>query len=245
MHTSVVETEGLELSDDRELLSPPWLSPVYQCAKVVTAWGFLPHADLEVEVDGATVVVEPVGFPEPVGATLELPASLVAGQVIRVRQLHTGRTSDWSSPVTVLDHTIQYPAGPPRPGLAPTPLHRCGSRTGVDNLLGGGNVWITADGAEVGRVDGCASPMQGVNVEPSYELGQHIRAHFELCGDQSAPSVEHVTQSAPSPLPTPAFDPFFEGQQQLRLSGIANGAKVSVVRSGPPSARSGAGEGHC
>src|SRR6185436_18226675 len=112
------------------------------------------------------------------------------------------------------DHTADFPAGPPRPQVFPTPLYECGSRTGVDNLLGGGNVWITADGVEVGRVDGCAA-RQGVSVNPDFGLGQRVRAWFELCGDPSPPSIEHVTQVGPSPLPAPGFDPIYDGGDQL------------------------------
>jgi hypothetical protein len=74
------------------------------------------------------------------------------------------------------------PAGPPRPEFFPLSLLDCGSRTGVGNLAGG-NVWITATGAEVGRRDGCANP-QGLN--PSYSTGQHVRGWFELCGDRAS-----------------------------------------------------------
>jgi len=232
---TVVELEGLELRDDRELLSPPWLAePLYQCATAVTVHGFVPHADIDVDIDGTVVVSAAVDFPEPVGATLTLPP-LVAGQVVRARQHHSGLTSEWSPPVPVRDHTAEYPAGPPRPQVNPAPVLVCGSRTGVGNLLGGGNVWITADGVEVGRVDGCATPQQGVNVDPSYGgPGQRVRAHFELCGDPSAPSLEHLTQPGPVPLPTPGFDPVYEGGEQLRVTGVANGAQVSITRDGTP-----------
>lgn len=173
MDEQVVERRGLDLKDDPELLSPPWLGePLYQCATAVTVFGFLPHADIDVEVDGSVVVSATVGFSEPIGATLALPAALVAGQNVPVRQRLGALASSWSPAVVVRDHTVDYPAGPPRPQIDPAPVLRCGSRTGVANLLGGGNVWITADGAEVGRVDGCGAPRQGVNINPIYGLGK-------------------------------------------------------------------------
>lgn len=233
MDNTVVERKRLKLDDDRKLLSPPWLAePLYQCATAVTVFGFVAHADIEVEVDGAVAVAATVGFPEPVGATLGPVAPLVAGQQARVRQHSGGLTSAWSALVEVRDHTAEYPAGPPRPQIDPAPVYKCGSRTGVANLLGGGNVWITADGVEVGRVDGCATPRQGVNVNPDYDLDQRVRAWFELCGDPSPPSVEHITQMGPAPLPAPGFDPMYEGGEQLRVNGVANGARVSLSRNG-------------
>lgn len=233
MDEDVVDVERLDLKDDPELLSPPWLGePLYQCATAVTVWGFVPHATVEVELDGVVVLSAGVGFPQPVGATLALPAPLVAGQQARVRQDSAGVTSDWSPIVEVGDHTKDYPAGPPRPQVNPAPVLTCGSRTGVANLLGGANVWITADGAEVGRVDGCAAPQQGVNVNPFYTLGQRVRAHTELCGDPAAPSLEHLVQPGPSPLPLPGFEPVYAGGEQLVVTNIANGARVTVSRGG-------------
>ncbi|MFC8191236.1 hypothetical protein ACFUMH_06170 [Cellulomonas sp. NPDC057328] len=230
MDASVVELERLDLRDDRELLSPPWLAgPLYRCATAVTVWGFLPHAVLDVEVDGAVVVAgHAAGFPEPQGERVPVPA-LEDGQEVRVRQHADGRTSDWSPALRVRDHTVDFPAGPPRPQVNPAPVWRCGSRTGVGNLLGGANVWITADGTEVGRVDGC-SPQQGVDVNPFYAEDQKVRAHTELCGDPASPSVELTATARPGPLPAPAFDPVHDGAEQIRVTGVVNGARVTVLR---------------
>jgi hypothetical protein len=76
--------------------------------------------------------------------------------------------------------------------IDPAPVYKCGSRTGVANLLIGCNVWITADGMEVGRVDG-AVQHQGVKVTPDYGLGQQVRAWASMCDDPSPPSVLQVT----------------------------------------------------
>ncbi|WP_280310840.1 hypothetical protein [Nocardia abscessus] len=235
MDDKAVNLDRLDLKDDQGLLSPPWIAePLYQCGTAVTVFGFVPHAEIDIELDGVVAVSVTGGFPEPVGETAVLPAPLVAGQSVRVRQRFAGATSAWSGPATVRDHSVDYPAGPPRPQINPSPVLHCGSRTGVANLVGGGTVWITAEGTEVGRVDGCATPQQGVNVNPFYGPGQKVRAHFELCGDQSPASVEHTVQPGPSPLPTPGFDPVYEGGEQIRITNIANGARVSVIRSGAP-----------
>lgn len=231
MDAKEVPRKRLRLKDKRTLLSPPWLAKPYQCATAVTVYGFVPHAEIDIEVAGAIVVSQAVDFPEPQGATLALPAPLVAGETVRARQRKGGAQSAWSPAVVVADHTAEYPAGPPRPEINPAPVFKCGSRTGVSNLLAGGNVWITADGGEVGRADGCA-PHQGVNVNPDYGLGQKVRAWFELCKDPSPPSVEHVTQPPPAPLPAPGFDPIYEGGEQLRITNIVNGARVTLYRNG-------------
>ncbi|CAN5553614.1 hypothetical protein BH24GEM3_BH24GEM3_10960 [soil metagenome] len=227
-----VPRREVNLEENRGLISPPILAePLYQCATAVTVLGFIPHAEIEIEVDGTIVLTRTAGFPEPQGETFKLPAPLVAGQVVRARQRHDGAQSDWSTPVTVHDHTADYPAGPPRPQVNPAPVHECGSRTGVSNLLIGCNVWISADGAEVGRVNGAAEH-QGVNVNPDYSLGQRVRAWAELCGDPSPPSELHIAQPPPLPLATPTIADVYEGGERIRIVGLANGARFTVMRGG-------------
>jgi hypothetical protein len=227
-----VERDRLDLRDDPAVLSPPWLDPAWQCGVVVVVHGFLPDAALDVEVAGAVVVGGfPGGFPVPDGAVVPLPAALITGQVIRVRQAFGGVTSPWSAPVTVRDHTIEYPAGPPRPVIDPAPVYQCGVRTGVGNLLVGCDVWIEADGVEVGRKSG-ASAQQGVNVAPPYGLGQSVVARASLCKDQSPASAVQVTQSPPAPMPTPGFLPVYEGGRQVTITDVVNGAVLTLSRNG-------------
>lgn len=224
--------ERKDFREDPNFLSPPVVvEPLYQCAIAVTVISYVPDAKIEVEVDGVSVNTVPGGYPWPNGVTVPLPNPLVAGQVVRARQITPNAQSDWSPAVTVRDHTQDYPAGPPRPEINPAPVYACGVRTGVSNLLTGGNVWITADGVEVGRVDGC-SQHQGVNVSPAYSLGQKVRAWFELCRDPSPPSIEYTAQTAPNPLPVLTFDPIYEGGQQVTIRNVVNGAKVTLYRNG-------------
>ena len=126
MDEKEIPREQLKLREKPDLLSPPYLDQPYQCATAVTVHGFLPHATIEVEVAGAVVISQPVEFPLPVGATIGLPAPLVAGQIVRARQQLGAGQSDWSAPVATLDHTSEYPAGPPRPVINPAPVFKCG-----------------------------------------------------------------------------------------------------------------------
>jgi dienelactone hydrolase len=231
MDAQEIERDRLNLKENPELLSPPYFDTPYQCASAVTVHGFVPHATIEIEVAGAIVTHETVGFPEPVGATLHLPAPLVAGQTVRARQKKGTASSDWSASITALDHTKEFPAGPPRPVINPAPVHECGVRTGVGNLLSGENVKITADGVEAGAASGC-NPQQGVNVHPAYGAHQHVRAWAEMCNDPSPPSEEKITQPPPAPLPAPGFDPITEGGEQLVINNIVNGARVTLLRGG-------------
>jgi hypothetical protein len=227
-----VPTNRLKLEEKR-YLSPPLVGePLYQCANAVVVYGFDVGATLDVERNGAIVLAGvPGGFSQPQGALLTLPAQLQAGDVIRARQKASGVTSGWSPTVTVRDHTEDYPDGPPRPQIDPAPVYQCGSRTGVNNLLTGCDVWITADAVEVGKVIG-AAPHQGVNVTPDYGLGQEVRAWAEMCKDPSPPSIAYDTTAPPNPLPTPAIDPVYEGTQQIRITNLVNGARFELSLNG-------------
>jgi len=219
------------VDDNPKLLSPPIVDePLYQCGTAVQVLGGLAGAMVEVQVNGAPAGSGLVHALLPYGITVVVPP-LVVNDVVRARQTTSSAQSAWSQVVTVRDHTQDYPAGPPRPEIFPLPLYQCGVRTGVGNLLIGGNVWVTANGAEVGRINGCGNP-QGVNVAPPFGLAQKVRAWFELCRDPSPPSVEQTTSVPPAPLPVPVVAPQYAGGDQLEISNIANGAKVTVRRSG-------------
>ena len=227
-----VPREKLDLRDDPKVLSPPLLDPLWACGTAVVVRGFIAEATLDIEVDGAIVVPgTPGGFPNPNGALISLPSALTAGQVVRARQTSGGVTSDWSPPRTAADHTVEYPAGPPRPQINPAPVYKCGRRTGVGNLLVGSDVWIEADAVEVGRVKGAAS-QQGVNVSPSYGLGQKVIAWTSLCKDVGPPSAEQISQPGPSPMPTPGWLPVYAGGQQATITNVVNGATLTVSRNG-------------
>ena len=227
-----VPTERLKLKDKR-LLSPPIVgAPLYQCATAVVVYGFVVNAQLDLQINGVTLLAGvPGGFPQPQGALLGLSAPLVTGDVVRARQKLGGLTSGWSAPVTARDHTVDFPDGPPRPEIDPAPVYRCGARTGVSNLLTGCDVWITANGAQVGQVQG-AAPHQGINVTPDYGLGQTVRAWASLCKDPSPPSLAWVTVVPPNPLPVPGIDPVYEGAQQIRITNLVNGARFELSRNG-------------
>jgi hypothetical protein len=221
-----------KVDDDPALLSPPVVvEPLYGCATAVMVVGGVSGAKIEVEVNGAAAGSGQVDAVLPYGITIPVP-KLNPNDQVRARQTTATAQSGWSQPpVVVRDHTQDYPAGPPRPEIFPTPLHRCGVRTGVDNLLIGGNVWVTDNGTEVGRVNGCGTP-QGVNIAPPFGLADKVRAWFELCGDPSSPSIEQITTTQPAPLPVPMIATQYAGGNQLDISNIANGAKITVMRGG-------------
>ena len=236
MDETVVHVERLDLKPDRELLSPPWLAePLYQCATAVTVLGLRRaregrgRARRHGRRRGHRRLPGARGRDAAAADPARRRAEGARAPGVGRDRRATGRPS-WRCATT----RSTTPPGPPRPQINPAPPLTCGARTGVNNLLGGANVWITADGTEVGRVNGCATPQQGVNINPFYTFGQKVRAWTELCGDKAPPSIEHTVQPGPSPLPVPGFDPIYAGGEQLRITGIANGARVSVSRGATP-----------
>ena len=242
-----IPRDKLDLRDDPGVLSAPIVDPAWQCSSVVAVHGYVPEAKLDLELDGVVVITgAPGGFPLPDGAVLTLAAPLTAGQVMRARQKFGGATSPWSAVVTVGDHTIDFPQGRRGRRSIPAPVYACGVRTGVGNLLVGSNVWITADGIEVGRKDGAAS-QQGVNVAPPY-LPRTVGPGVVVALQGSEPTLGHadcavVAQSPPrAGIPArirrrPAADDHQRGQRRAHHAEPQRHRAVHVSVVGLPAHR--------
>lgn len=225
-----VPIKELDLPDRRDFLSPPIVvGPLYQCAPNVAVRGFIIHAEIDVRVDGVIVLTREGLNPD--GQQFSLPDRLQANQAVDARQRYDGAESDWSNVETAKDHTIEFPAGPPRPEINPPPLYECGAATAVSNLLNGCKVWLTADGADVGGQDG-AGAWQSVHVNPDFGLGQDVIAFASLCDDASPPSRTEVTQTGPQPLSTPGFGDDYDGGERIAVTNLAHGARFTVWRDG-------------
>jgi hypothetical protein len=229
----VVPHKGLDLEEPKGVISPPYLvEPIYACSELVVVRGFIPHAEVEVSVDGSPVAtVVDAGLGMPSGTVVGLPAELKVGQVVTARQRFAGAQSDPSPSVTVRDHKVDYPTGLPQPKLNPTPLYECGVATAISNVLTGSTVWVTADGTEVARLD-AGGTWIGTRVKPAFSLGQEVRAFASLCADQSPSSASVTTQARPSSLPTPTLDPVIHGAELIVVRSLVNGAQFHVWRDG-------------
>jgi hypothetical protein len=229
----VVPRDDVKLEEPKDVLSPPYLvEPVYACAKLVVVRGFVPHAELEVSVDGSPVTtVADAGMGVPGGAVVALPTELQVGEVVTALQRFGGAESGSSPSVTVSDYRLDYPAGVPQPKVDPPPLHECGVATAISNVLTGSEVWVTADGNEVARLD-AGGTWIATYVNPAFSVGQEVRAFASLCGDESPPSASVTTQPRPSSLPTPVIDPVIDGAELIVVRSLVNGARFHVWRDG-------------
>jgi hypothetical protein len=98
-------------------------------------------------------------------------------------------------------------------------------------LLVGCDVWIEADGIEVGRLSGAKSH-QGVNVAPAYGLGQRVVAWASLRRATSPPCAPEISLAPPVPLPAPGFLPVYAGSRQATITNVVNGARLTLSRNG-------------
>lgn len=232
-----IPRDKAHIEDNPNIISPPIITqPLYGCAKSVNITGYIPDATLDLEVDGVVVVANfPGNSPTPSGALIKLPVPFKTNQLppqkVRARQHFGGAVSNWTDIATVRDHTVDYPAGLPRPELFPLPLNKCGVRTGVNNLIVGCDVEILVEGNPDGSVQGANNP-QGVNLINPYVDTQHVRARATLCGDPSPLAAEQVVQVAPLPLAAPTFATFVQGGSDLVIQGLADGAHFELKRNG-------------
>lgn len=233
--------ERLDLERNHELISQPTLTtPIVACQERVHLRAFLPHADLEVRIrdDGGSIidtVSDTGGWPEPDGALVEVGFPLEEGQTVEARQLHDGRVSDWTAPVRVVSVEVAFPLGLPRPVITPDPTLDCGVRVGVGNL--GIDFEVTIVNSKHGDVGGgryYRDDVCGFNVSPVNDVDDVVTARASFCGESTEVSAAVTTQPAPSPLPTPAIEGAIPGAEQIRISSIANGARLRVVVNGAP-----------
>ena len=131
---------------------------------------------------------------------------------------------------SVLDHTVEFPAGPPRPEILPTPLYnavceRASATCSSDATCASRRTVLPREASR-------SEQSTGVNVNPAFNTGQKVRAFAELCGDPSPPSLEHEVQPPPLPLPAPGFDPIYEGATDIVVNTITNGARFTLSRNG-------------
>ena len=243
LSASEIPREGQTLLEG-QLLSPPiFVEPLYACGAGVYLRGFVPGAVIRISVNGNALPDFQGSFPEPGGQFFKLPDPLAATDVIEATQSFDGVTSDPAS-ATVRDHLEDYPAGPPRPRLW-EPLHVCGARTAVDNVLTGSRVWIKAAKPsevfqEIGRKSN-STAIADISVRP-YEEDQRVIAWSRICNDESPPSAEiepdYFAGDPPGPppggpLPPPNFGDHFEGGHQVLIDGFVHGARITVTRFAP------------
>lgn len=212
--------------DDREVVSPPLIGPLYACVDVVEVRGAIYGAEVVVTVNGSdeglatATSSESLQFKVP---TLSEGDQVVASQTI-------GGVTAVSDVVTVISHLEEYPSGLPAPEIDPTLVHQCGRVIAVRHAHGA-TVSVTVNG---GSPQEWALGGDWTNVRPGkspFDFGDAFRAQQQICDDRSEPSREVNAVAEPSPLPVPALapSPALEGQPYIGVENLPNGAQTEVT----------------
>jgi len=225
------DTRGkTELVDDPGVVSPVGLEPAWRCGKAVAITGHIPFARIDIERDGVVWVSNVRTEPSGARALIELPERLGAGQRLRARQRFGDAVSAWSAAQVVRDSREDYPAGLPQPRISPGPVYRCGAMSGVENILTGSEMVISANGNVVGRQPYADSPT-ATRISPQYEIGQEVIAWATLC-DEQVMSRDYFPEPPPATLPQIEFYPVHEGARTVSMRNILPGARVRLSRNG-------------
>jgi hypothetical protein len=215
-----------DVKDNPQVVSPPLLiGPLYACAEAVEVGGGVYGAKLTVSINGKPVPA--VTVTRPSQTIVPVPA-LVAGQVVTAVQEVDGVPSA-PSKVTVIDHSVAYPAGLPVPVIDPQVIHECGRTIAVRHVRGAKVTVFTNGADDVTYVTGDDWTNLPPKIRP-FILNHKYTAQQSLCTDKSSTSVAESAVTAPSPMPVAVIDPVppIDGQQVVNLSNLANGALTTV-----------------
>ncbi len=215
--------------DDREVVSPPLIGPLYACAESVEVRGAIHDAEVVLTINGSDLPPVIADSSE----SLQFAVSpLVEGDLVSARQTKDGQTE--SSPILeVISHLVDYPDGLPAPEIDPSLVHQCGHVIAVRHVEGA-IVEVSVNG---GNEIKFTSGGDWTNVRPGkspFDLNDTFIAKQFMCEDESNPSGSTNAVAAPSPMPTPVLNPNppIADQPYLALNSLANGALTLVDESG-------------
>lgn len=234
-HGPVTQTGGgtepaRERQNDPDVVSPPLLhGPALTCGTALRVSGFVPGARIRIREGGSNVIGERIGV-DPAGEMVSLDVPLETGWRITATQEIDGTESAPSNELEVIDHTMHYPDGLPRPKLDHIPLYRCGIATVVGDLPQGGSVSVLSDALpdRIGGHNGVGSS-QSVGIHPPFELGHGITAVSSICEDESDPSLPpRIVQPEPGTLPAPDVPELYEDGTIIVVGKLTNGSRVTI-----------------
>src|SRR4029450_9622937 len=129
-----VVVPNVAFPDNPTFVSPPIvIDPLYQCATRVSVRGAELDAKLSLYINDA--LVNTLIARNPRQEEFNVPA-LVAGDVVTATQEVNSALSVQSAPVTVRDHTVDFPRGLPAPEIDPTLIHECATTIAARHVPG-------------------------------------------------------------------------------------------------------------
>lgn len=206
--------------------APIVIDPLYQCATRVAVRGGILDAKMELFLNGASVATRVVRSPSQEVFTVP---SLVAGDQVTAIQVLGGASSPLSAPVTVRDHTVDFPGGLPAPEIDPTLIHECGDIIAVRHVPGA-RLTVFSNGGSP-RTGYTSSGWTAIRPgKRPFDVGDAFTAEIELCGDVSPLSGKELAVPAPPTLPAPTLNPgtSYVGQELVTVENIVYGARVNL-----------------
>jgi hypothetical protein len=219
------EVVPFDPKDDREVVSPPVIGPLYACSTAVEVRGGIYNASVSVMVNGAEVANQIVK--QPNGFSVKVPP-LVVGDKVQASQTFSGATAK-TDEVIVKSHLDDYPNGLQAPEIDPTIVHKCGHVIAVRHVPGV-ELSLLSNGANERKF---SLGGDWTNLRPGkspFDQGDKFDARQSLCEDVSAMSNTVTAGAEPAPLPIPRIKNgnAIAGQPLLHVENLAEGALTEV-----------------
>jgi hypothetical protein len=223
-------------------LSPPFVEATNECAAHVRVLSAVPHATVQVLLNGSTVIGGPIIAQF---GTIAVPLNinypqLKTGDKISATQTVNGITSKPTDPPMVVG---AMPATLPAP-VVDSKIYACGHIVPVHSLVSGTRVEVRdfaadADPNAANTIIGSgATPNDWGNdwdpvVTSSLTQDHLLRARQMACTGVVSPLSNNAeaVQKDP-PLTAPKIDPYIPGNDAVTLHGLFNGAEVTVTQNG-------------
>ncbi|MFF4403364.1 hypothetical protein [Streptomyces sp. NPDC001404] len=219
------------------LLPPTVLGPLSECSACVRVRHQRVGARVTLRVNGSPVVSSgvPVGggvaaWPDqtfPLGPGV----ALRPGDRITATQTRDGRTS----PASVQPVVVQKRPETVGPLHFGSHVYACGQCLRVDGAVPGAAVTVQQGPLVLGSApapDGTAR----IALLGPVAAGRALVARQSACGTPGAPTPSPLPDAPPRPLPPPVLPgPLLAGQPGVTVSGVCEGARVTLLRDNVPS----------
>lgn len=225
-----------DVPDDPAFVSPPIVidPPLYRCATKVAVRSAKLDAELTLFVNGTaidTVIVRNPNLEE-----FDIPALAITDgvpDVVTAQQNSDGVLSALSAPVTVRDHTADFPAGLPTPEIAPTLIHECAEVIAVRQVPGA-TVTVFSNGVDPRSGSGSTDWTVYRPAKRPFEIGDTFTAQQSLCDENSGVSAGVSAVAEPTSIPAPTFNPpeTYAGQELVTVETLVNGSRTTVSKVG-------------
>lgn len=221
----------VDLPDDPGFVgSPLVIDPLYQCAVQVAVRGAILDAKLSLFINGS--LLDSVTARNTRRVEFNVPA-LVTGDVVTAAQEFDGTMSAPSAPVTVRDHTVDFPSGLPAPAIDPALIYECAGIIAVRHVPGV-KITVFTNGGDPRSRSTSTGWTAVVPGKIPFDIGDSFTAQASLCDDVSPVSAAESAVAAPLTLPAPTFNPpeIYGGQELVTVETLVNGSRTSLVEAG-------------